>query len=510
MKKILFLLLMIFSLSLITACNKETEQTEPEDKTSESVSTPEEHTHSFDLWKFNADTHWRECSCGATNGEPVAHTGGKATCVAKAECSECGLAYGGYGSHSFTLYINDTACGAEGTETATCDNLGCLATDTREVTDAAKSHAYGKTWISDETKHWKECSCGATTTAVSHFGGVATATEKAKCVMCGTEYGSIVDHEHNYEKKWTSDGNSHWHACKICGAKDKETQHTVATEWSIDDKKHWHACTVCEAEIGAEAHTGGEATETSKAVCDICGNEYGKLLGQTMTFYYYDSKGWGGASFYHWFDINGSVVEVAGWPGSAMTPVDGYDNWYEIEIETNQDTLFEGLMLIFNYNGSQTKDLTYVGKQFYKYETPIDATTLDEADALIESTPDSDGSGSTGGGSISGDTETYALMIYPADGSDPYQITLVGVEEFDGYTQYFGDDVELNVGDVIKLYDKKNNAEWAIQVLDPYGQYEKFTASADGITCNVAGKYDFYVKFKFEDDKIYIGNESGA
>ena len=47
-------------------------------------------------------------------------------------------------------------------------------------------------WVSDETHHWHECECGEIDTKVEHSGGEATLTEKAKCEVCGVEYGELL------------------------------------------------------------------------------------------------------------------------------------------------------------------------------------------------------------------------------------------------------------------------------------------------------------------------------
>ena len=53
--------------------------------------------------------------------------------------------------------------------------------------------------------------------------------------------------------------------------------HTMSEEYCYDDSYHWHACS-CGKVDGKTAHTGGIATETEKAVCDVCNHEYGQLL----------------------------------------------------------------------------------------------------------------------------------------------------------------------------------------------------------------------------------------
>lgn len=81
-----------------------------------------------------------------------------------------------------------------------------------------------------------------------HTGGTATCTKKAVCEFCGAEYGECASH--NYGDKYESDGTHHWKKCQNEG---------------------------CDAATEKEAHKGGEATTTKRAVCEVCGAEYGDL-----------------------------------------------------------------------------------------------------------------------------------------------------------------------------------------------------------------------------------------
>ena len=81
-----------------------------------------------------------------------------------------------------------------------------------------------------------------------HTGGTATCTKKAVCEFCGEEYGEYASH--NYGDKYESDGSYHWKKCQNEG---------------------------CDTTTEKEAHKGGEATTTKRAVCEVCGAEYGDL-----------------------------------------------------------------------------------------------------------------------------------------------------------------------------------------------------------------------------------------
>lgn len=53
-------------------------------------------------------------------------------------------------------------------------------------------------------------------------------------------------------------------------------------DWQHDENGHWKLC-VCGAEVDRAAHTGGVATCTEKAVCDVCDEEYGEVNAASHT-----------------------------------------------------------------------------------------------------------------------------------------------------------------------------------------------------------------------------------
>ena len=174
-------------------------------------------------------------------------------------------------------------------------------------------------WKSNETEHWQVCTCGAVFHKAEHSGGTATCTEKAKCAVCGAEYGDALGHD--FTTSWTHDDNEHWKQCSRCDAKDDVSPHTwdsgtVTTaptctkageetysctecgatktepidatghswksDWTSDATHHWHECAneSCDVTDNAEKngyaeHSGGKATCTQNAVCEICKASYG-------------------------------------------------------------------------------------------------------------------------------------------------------------------------------------------------------------------------------------------
>ncbi len=53
--------------------------------------------------------------------------------------------------------------------------------------------------------------------------------------------------------------------------------HSYSTEWHHDETSHWKECTVCGDKQDEEAHQGGTATCSEKAVCKVCEASYGAV-----------------------------------------------------------------------------------------------------------------------------------------------------------------------------------------------------------------------------------------
>ena len=142
-------------------------------------------------------------------------------------------------------------------------------------------------------------------------GGTATCTTKAVCDVCRTTYGGFA--LHNTTQYGGKDSSGHWDTCSTCDNKfnfeahtpDREKadetnpvkctkcdfvitpaghyEHTADSEWhnSADGKYHYHECTHsgCSVILDKAEHFGGTATCENKAVCSVCGAEYGEKLG---------------------------------------------------------------------------------------------------------------------------------------------------------------------------------------------------------------------------------------
>lgn len=203
------------------------------------------------------------------------HSGGTATCTAKAVCEVCKAEYGEKLPHDFTAetaeeqYLKSAAtctekavyykscavCGltskgtadeatfeagkplghdwgawtsnGDGTHTRTCTVDGCSAgTQTENCIDANKDHKcdicdYIISECADDNKDHKCDYCGKKLT--EHTGGKATCKDKAKCEFCGESYGELNANNHSDLKHFpavaatkTAEGNIEYWYCSGC------------------------------------------------------------------------------------------------------------------------------------------------------------------------------------------------------------------------------------------------------------------------------------------------------
>ena len=133
--------------------------------------TPPPHTHDYGTtWKFDGTNHWKECSCGDKK-EVTAHSGGTATCEAKAKCSECNTEYGELAEHKYS----EATCTAKAKCSVCGDEKGELA---------AHTYVDGK------------CACGATDPNYQppHEHNFV----EGKCECGETDPNYQPPHEHNF------------------------------------------------------------------------------------------------------------------------------------------------------------------------------------------------------------------------------------------------------------------------------------------------------------------------
>ena len=127
----------------------------------------------------------------------------------------------------------------------------------------AHVHSWGEWTSNGNGTHTRTCSTDSSHTETNDCsGGEPTCTEKAICENCHAAYGNPLGHYF---------------------------------EWMADSKQHWKQCVQCHASETKMDHSGGTATCTQKAVCEICITAYGNPLGHDFT-----SQTWQSDADNHW------------------------------------------------------------------------------------------------------------------------------------------------------------------------------------------------------------------
>lgn len=195
-------------------------------------------------WHTDSTTHWHECSVCSKKLDVSAHKGGTATCQNKAVCDVCGQSYGDLAAHTFVekadaQYLKSAAtCVSKAVYYKSCSVCGEKSTETFEYGSVNPNNHTGSTYV----KNQKEATC--------------------------------------YEEGYTGDiCCSDCNAVITAGTVIEKDAHNPASVWSTDENYHWKECQTvgCGNIIDKAAHSGGEATCTKRAVCEVCGVEYGNV-----------------------------------------------------------------------------------------------------------------------------------------------------------------------------------------------------------------------------------------
>ena len=143
----------------------------------------------------------------------------------------------------------------------------------------------------------------ATITECEHSGGEATCTNKAKCEICGAEYGETKPHSYAQIKSpeylksaATCTAKAvYYTSCTNCGLSSKGTADEATFEYgnalghkygewvSNGDGTHTRVCANDSTHTETKACHGGKATCTAKAICEDCGKAYGEMAAHTFT-----------------------------------------------------------------------------------------------------------------------------------------------------------------------------------------------------------------------------------
>ncbi|MFR1433733.1 MAG: DUF4886 domain-containing protein [Acutalibacteraceae bacterium] len=201
---------------------------------------------------------------------------------------------------------------------------GCAEGSHNYVEKADAAYLKSAATCTKKAVYYKSCSiCGEKSNETFEHGEVdstkhgeteirdaVAATEESEgytgdtyCKDCGQKIASgttipKLEHTHNLvavaakPASCTANGNTaYWQCtkCQKCYA-DADASDEIAIEDTVigkldhnysvlqkDNDNHWYKCAHCDAVTAAEAHSGGTATCTEKAVCSVCRTEYGEV-----------------------------------------------------------------------------------------------------------------------------------------------------------------------------------------------------------------------------------------
>ena len=282
--------------------------------------------HAWDTeWSKDNDHHWHKCNnanCDAVK-DKAEHSWNEGTVTTSPTCTAAGV-----------KTLTCTVCSATKKDTipakghtpsaavrenevaATCTTAGsydevvyCTAcgnelSRTQKTIDKL-AHDYDTTkWVkADENQHGHKCkNCDAITNLDAHDpGAAATETTPQLCTKCGYVIAPATHPNHTWvlvaEKPafCNATGVKEHYECScrrksegdaykivsdtelILAIKPDNHAEDIGQQWLSDSENHWQEYTCCHAKANVAAHSGGAATCTAQAVCQVCGKAYGPL-----------------------------------------------------------------------------------------------------------------------------------------------------------------------------------------------------------------------------------------
>lgn len=242
------------------------------------------HTGSKMLMR-NENEHWEFCEDCEEQINHAPHSGGNATCIAKAVCSVCSTEYGLYGDHRMTKVDASAAtCTAAGNvEYWHCEICGRNFRDENgrtliyNVVTTPLNHDWGEWTKLDETHHQRICKNDSDHKEIEeHVEETAPTCEtQAVCSICHDVYGNILGHDWG---EWTDTGDLLQHT-RVCR---RDENHTESAPHVPGDQATCTTPQVC-LECGAvldpvKGHSFGEWKTTISPTCTEKGQEQRNCL----------------------------------------------------------------------------------------------------------------------------------------------------------------------------------------------------------------------------------------
>ena len=257
-------------------------------------------------WSTNQDSHWKTCTVCGGEAERIKHADPDCNHF----CDTCGIKMT---EHDFTgetaitaLLYKEANCLSPALYYKSCKI--CMLSSKGTASEA--TFAAGETnpdrhaeepgdWQLDGNSHWRFYTCcQLEVDRGAHQGGTADCLAPALCEVCQHSYGELgphhfVDQVNEYRLKSAATCTSpavYYQSCSTCGAQGTETftngeplGHDYGAWTSNEDGTHTRICKHDASHTETNNCSGGTATCTAKAVCTVCGGEYGELAAHDFT-----------------------------------------------------------------------------------------------------------------------------------------------------------------------------------------------------------------------------------
>lgn len=256
-----------------------------ESETLIAIVSPENATNKAVTWKSSDTTVVTVDS----NGKVTAVKRGTATITVTTEDGKfidtCEVSVACPHTHTTVYPAKASTCQIQGhNEYTVCDDCGVVISGSDAKLPLTPHNYIEKTepqyLKSDATcvskaVYYKSCSvCGVKSTETFAYGEVNPTNHT------GGTYVKNQKEATCYEEGYTGDiCCSDCNAVITAGTVIEKDAHNPASVWSTDENYHWKECQTvgCGNIIDKAAHSGGEATCTKRAVCEVCGVEYGNV-----------------------------------------------------------------------------------------------------------------------------------------------------------------------------------------------------------------------------------------
>ena len=266
--------------------------------------------HDWGAWTSNGNgTHTRVCSRDASHTETDNCSGGTADCKNRAICETCGGEYGEMNAHDFTAetaaeqYLKSAAtCTEKAVYYKSCTVCGLSSKGTADEATFESGepldHDFGAWTSNGNGTHTRVCSRDASHTETDNCsGGTADCKNRAICETCGGEYGEMNAHDFTAETAaeqylksaaTCTEKAVYYKSCTVCGLSSKGTadeatfesgeplDHDFGAWTSNGNDTHTRVCSRDASHTETDNCTGGTASCTMKAVCEVCKAEYGE------------------------------------------------------------------------------------------------------------------------------------------------------------------------------------------------------------------------------------------